>query len=183
MSGYVQRAVDLDENDFECNRMLCFAYLTQHKYDRAEEYGKRAFDLNPNDPRVSSGYGEVLVRVGRSEEGIELLKKALDLDPVPMGQINSDKRLADLLLGFFMNKDYVGCLEVGKKIQNIDFRSWLLLLESHKKVKTSVGSSENLLALGSKFRDTDFVMEIDRFHIPDEKINQSLTNIAKELLI
>ena len=163
--------------------MLCFAYLTQHKYDKAEEYGKRAFDLNPNDPRVSSGYGEVLVRVGRSEEGIELLKKALDLDPVPMGQINSDKRLADLLLGFFMNKDYVECLEVGKKIQNIDFRSWLLLLESHKKVKTSVGSSENLLALGSKFRDTDFVMEIDRFHIQDEKINQSLTNIAKELLI
>ena len=82
-----------------------------------------------------------------------------------------------------MNKDYIECLEVGKKIQNIDFRSWLLLLESHKKVKTSVGSSENLLALGSKFRDTDFVMEIDRFHIQDEKINQSLTNIAKELLI
>ena len=46
-----------------------------------------------------------------------------------------------------------------------------------------MGSSENLLALGSKFRDTDFVMEIDRFHIQDEKINQSLTNIAKELLI
>jgi adenylate cyclase len=183
MSGYVQRAVDLDENDFECNRMLCFAYLTQHKYDKAEEYGKRAFDLNPNDPRVSSGYGEVLVRVGRSEEGIELLKKALDLDPVPMGQINSDKRLADLLLGFFMDKNYIECLEIGQKIQNIDFRSWLLLLEAHKNVKTPQSGSENLLAMVAKFRGIDFVMEIDRFHIQDEKINQSLTNIANELLI
>ena len=161
--------------------MLCFAYLTQHKYDRAEEYGKRAFDLNPNDPRVSSGYGEVLVRVG-SEEGIELLK-ALDLDPVPMGQINSDKRLADLLLGFFMNKDYTECLEIGQKIQNIDFRSWLLLLEAHKNAKTPPTASENLLGMYAKFKNTNFVMEIDRFHIQDEKINKNLTTIAKELLV
>ncbi len=182
MSGYVQRAVDLDENDFECNRMLCFAYLTQHKYDKAEEYGKRAFDLNPNDPRVSSGYGEVLVRVGRSEEGIELLKKALELDPVPMGQINSDKRLADLLLGLFMNKNYVECLEIGMKIQNIDFRSWLLLLEAHKNAKTPASELDKLLTMNTKFRDADYVMEIDRFHIQDTKITNSLTMTAKEVL-
>ena len=100
-----------------------------------------------------------------------------------MGQINSDKRLADLLLGFFMDKNYIECLEIGQKIQNIDFRSWLLLLEAHKNVKIPQSGSANLLAMVAKYRDIDFVMEIDRFHIQDEKINQILTRIAKELLI
>ena len=58
-----------------------------------------------------------------------------------------------------------------------------MLLEAHKNTKKPSSGSENLLAMGAKFKDTDFVMEIDRFHIQDEKINQSLTNIAKELLI
>ena len=182
MSGYVQRAIDLDENDFECNRMLCFAYLTQHKFNKAEEYGKRAFDLNPNDPRVSSGYGEVLIRVGRCEEGIELLKKALELDPVPMGQTNSDKRLSDLLLGYFLFKQPEECLEIGGKLQNIDFRSWLILLESNKALKKNVSEFNKLVELSSQFKDRNFNMEIDRFHIQDRAINNNLINTAKGLL-
>ena len=173
---------DLDENDFECNRMLCFAYLTQHKFNKAEEYGKRAFDLNPNDPRVSSGYGEVLIRVGRCEEGIELLKKALELDPVPMGQTNSDKRLSDLLLGYFLFNKPEECLEIGGKLQNIDFRSWLILLESNKALKKNDGEFKKLVELCSQFKDRNFNMEIDRFHIQDQAINKNLINTAKELL-
>ena len=182
MSGYVQRAIDLDENDFECNRMLCFAYLTQHKFNKAEEYGKRAFDLNPNDPRVSSGYGEVLIRVGRCEEGIELLKKALELDPVPMGQTNSDKRLSDLLLGYFLFKKPEECLEIGGKLQNIDFRSWIILLESNKALKKNDSEFKKLVELCSQFKDRNFNMEIDRFHIQDQATNNNLINTAKELL-
>ena len=182
MAGYVQRAIDLDENDFECNRMLCFAYLTQHKFNKAEEYGKRAFDLNPNDPRVSSGYGEVLIRVGRCEEGIELLKKALELDPVPMGQTNSDKRLSDLLLGYFLFKKPEECLEIGGKLQNIDFRSWLILLESNKALEKNDSEFKKLVELCSQFKDRNFNMEIDRFHIQDQAINNNLINTAKELL-
>ena len=182
MAGYVQRAIDLDENDFECNRMLCFAYLTQHKFNKAEEYGKRAFDLNPNDPRVSSGYGEVLIRVGRCEEGIELLKKALELDPVPMGQTNSDKRLSDLLLGYFLFKQPEECLEIGGKLQNIDFRSWLILLESNKALKKNDSEFKKLVELCSQFKGRNFNMEIDRFHIQDQATNNNLINTAKELL-
>ena len=100
-----------------------------------------------------------------------------------MGQINSDKRLADLLLGFFMNKNYVECLEIGMKIQNIDFRSWLLLLEAHKNAKTPPSGLDNLLAMNTKFRDADYVMEIDRFHIQDVKIINSLTMTAKEVYL
>ena len=183
MAGYVQRAIDLDENDFECNRMLCFAYLTQHKFNKAEEYGKRAFDLNPNDPRVSSGYGEVLIRVERCEEGIELLKKALELDPVPMGQTNSDKRLSDLLLGYFLFKKPEECIEIGRKLQNIDFRSWLILLESNKVLKKNDNEFKKLVELCSQFKDKNFNMEIDRFHIQDQTINNNLINTAKELLV
>ena len=66
---------------------------------------------------------------------------------------------------------------------NIDFRSWLLLLEAYKNTKTPPSPPENLLAIGAKFKDIDFVMEIDRFHIQEEKINKNLTKIAKALLV
>ena len=53
---------------------------------------EKAYDMVPSDPRVMSGYGEVLVRNGSVDEGLDLLDKALELDPVPQGQLNSDKR-------------------------------------------------------------------------------------------
>ncbi|MEC9045681.1 MAG: adenylate/guanylate cyclase domain-containing protein, partial [Pseudomonadota bacterium] len=88
----ISRALEVNENDFECHRMLSAVYLSRHEYQLAEEHGRRAYDMNPNDPRVLAGYGEVLARVGKANEAIELLEKALSLDPVPQGQINSDNR-------------------------------------------------------------------------------------------
>ena len=73
----ISSALELNENDFECHRMLSAVYLSQHEYQLAEEHGRRAYDMNPNDPRVLAGYGEVLARLGKPEKGVELLEKAL----------------------------------------------------------------------------------------------------------
>ena len=79
----IEKALELNENDFECHRMLSAVYLSNHDYILAEDHGRKAFNVVPNDPRVLSGYGEVLVRVGKVDEGLELLNKAFDLDPIP----------------------------------------------------------------------------------------------------
>ena len=62
----INKALELNENDFECHRMLSAVYLSNHDYILAEDHGRKAFNMVPNDPRVLSGYGEVLVRIGKS---------------------------------------------------------------------------------------------------------------------
>ena len=72
--------------------------------------------MNPNDPRIVSGYGELLVLTARAEEGTELLIKAYELDPVGLGGSNADKRLGDVMFGAYVKGDYQQCLEYDKKV-------------------------------------------------------------------
>ena len=41
-------------------------------------------------------------KVGKVKQGLEMLSKAYDLDPIPQGQSTSDNRLRDLILGYFI---------------------------------------------------------------------------------
>ncbi len=77
----IRTAYALDENDIECNRLLCEVYLLQRDYDRAMHFQERALALNPNDPRIVVQRGYLLTYRGRPEEGAEWLQKAMRLDP------------------------------------------------------------------------------------------------------
>ena len=117
---------------------------------------------------VVSGYGEVLVRVGKFDEGIEHLQKAYELDPIPQGQTNSDKRLSDLVLGYFMKSDFENCIETGNSMQTLDTRSWVFRSFALDKI----GEFSNQLEEAKKWKASqnidDWAGAIDRFHIPDE---------------
>jgi adenylate cyclase len=76
-----EKALALDENDMECLRILCEINMEQEDLDKAEHYHNRAFALNPNDPRMLAQRGELMVWLGRPEEGIEWVQKAMQLDP------------------------------------------------------------------------------------------------------
>ena len=86
------------------------------------------------------------------------------------------------MLGYFLFKQPEECLEIGGKLQNIDFRSWLILLESNKALKKNDSDFKKLVELCSQFKERNFNMEIDRFHIQDQAINNNLINTAKGLL-
>ena len=165
----VKNAHELNENDFECHRMMSAVFLSQHNYRLAEEHGRKSYDINPNDPRVVSGYGEVLVRVGKFDEGIAHLQKAYELDPVPQGQTNSDKRLSDLVLGYFMKSDFENCIETGDSMQTLDTRSWIFRSFSLDKIGEFGGQLEEAKKWKGSQNIGDWAGAIDRFHIPDEK--------------
>ena len=165
----VKNAHELNENDFECHRMMSAVYLSQHNYRLAEEHGRKSYDINPNDPRVVSGYGEVLVRVGKFDEGIALLQKAYELDPVPQGQTNSDRRLSDLVLGYFMKSDFENCIETGDSMQTLDTRSWIFRSFALDKIGEFGGQLEEAKKWKVSQNIDDWAGAIDRFHIPDEK--------------
>jgi adenylate cyclase len=77
-----KKALALDENDMECLRILCEIHMEQEDLEKAEHYHDRAFALNPNDPRMLAQRGELMVWLGRPEEGAEWVQKAMQLDPL-----------------------------------------------------------------------------------------------------
>lgn len=76
-----RKALELDEGDSECHRILSEIYLIQRKHDQAEYHNERGLSLNPNDPRLVVQRGYLLAYVGKPDEGVEWVKKVLKLDP------------------------------------------------------------------------------------------------------
>jgi len=77
----LQTAYALDENNTECLRILCEVDMARRQYEQAEVHNEKALSLNPNDPRIVAQKGELLTWLGKPEEGVEWIEKALRLDP------------------------------------------------------------------------------------------------------
>ena len=177
----IEKALELNENDFECHRMLSAVYLSNHDYAMAEDHGLKAFNMVPNDPRVLSGYGEVLVRVGKVDKGLELLNKAYELDPIPQGQSTSDNRIKDLILGYFFAKDFTKVIELSFDLRIIDLRSLVLILYSRSKLDQDVKLSKEYKSVKEEFKDTDWSQTIDRFHIKNSDIEKDLNEFINSI--
>ena len=80
-----EKALEIDENLGEAHNSL--AYIKE-RYDwdfaGAERGFKRAIELSPNYATGHFWYGELLSIIGRFDEAIEEMKKALELDPISL---------------------------------------------------------------------------------------------------
>jgi adenylate cyclase len=76
-----QRAVALDNSLPIAHRILGGVYLWKKQYDQAIAEAERATVLNPNDADGYVTLGNILCNVGRPEKGIELIEKAMRLNP------------------------------------------------------------------------------------------------------
>lgn len=78
----LQIALALDDNDSDVHRILAAMNLaTDHDYARASYHLERALSLNPNDDQIVMPQGELLTWIGRPDEGIEWVEKAIRLTP------------------------------------------------------------------------------------------------------
>ena len=177
----IDKSLECNENDFECHRMLSAVYLSNHDYILAEDHGKKSFNMVPNDPRVLSGYGEVLVRIGKVDEGLELLNKAFDLDPVPQGQSTSDNRIKDLILGHFFADNFNKVIELSFELRVMDSRSLALILYSRSMLDQDISTSDNYEVLKREFKDINWDQTVDRFHIPNKDLNDNLISYMKSI--
>ena len=179
--GLLDKALEVDPNDFECHRMQAEVYLSMHDFEKSKISGQKATSMNPNDPRVISVYGEALLRVNELEKGIEYLEKAYELDPIPQGQTTSDRRLASLFLAYFLRNDFERCEELNKDIVNIDIRTWLL--NSYICNQKDINHEKELwFSSGlSQFKGSNWEMEVDRFHLNDDALKNTLIEFAKAI--
>ncbi|MFI5014228.1 MAG: adenylate/guanylate cyclase domain-containing protein [Hyphomicrobiales bacterium] len=74
-------ALALDDNDSDVHRILAALNLINNSHDKAAHHQERALALNPNYDLVVVQQGELLTWLGRPEEGIDWIKKAMRLNP------------------------------------------------------------------------------------------------------
>ena len=77
----VEKALSLDENNFECHWIMCEVRMMVARLEEAELHHQKAFALNPNDPRVVAQRSELLTWLGRPVEGVDWARQAMRLDP------------------------------------------------------------------------------------------------------
>lgn len=74
-------ALALDDNDSDVHRILAALNINQNELDKADYHQSRALSLNSNDDLIVVQQGELLTWLGRPEEGIEWIRKAMRLNP------------------------------------------------------------------------------------------------------
>ena len=74
-------ALALDDNDADVHRILAALNLIFNEHDKAAYHQERALSLNPNSDLIVVQQGEVLTWLGRPEEGIEWIRRAMRLNP------------------------------------------------------------------------------------------------------
>jgi len=79
--GLALKATELDEADARGFGELGFVHLYRKEHEAAISAYKRALLLNPNDADLMSDMADALAHSGRSDEAIELLQKAMRLNP------------------------------------------------------------------------------------------------------
>jgi adenylate cyclase len=81
VAAEAETALALDDNDSDVHRILAALDLTRDDHDKAAYHQERALALNPNYDLVVVQQGELLTWLGRPEEGIDWIKKAMRLNP------------------------------------------------------------------------------------------------------
>ena len=77
----LQTALALDDNDADVHRILAALKLNFNEHDKAAYHQERALSLNPNSDLIVVQQGELLTWLGRPEEGIDWIRRAMRLNP------------------------------------------------------------------------------------------------------
>src|SRR4029079_13418015 len=81
LAAELETALALDDNDSDVHRILAALNLMRDDHDKAVYHQERALALNPNYDLVVVQQGEILTWLGRPEEGIEWIRKAMRITP------------------------------------------------------------------------------------------------------
>ncbi len=108
-------ALALDDNDSDVHRVLAAVSLVHDNHDKAAYHQERALALNPNYDLVVVQQGELLTWLGRPEEGIDWIKKAMRLNPY-----HPERFWNHLGRAYFMARRYAEAVEAFSRITRPD---------------------------------------------------------------
>jgi len=80
------KAFDIDPNNPEAVIALSRSYNIKRDYDKRVELAERALELNPNHPACNHDYGLAITNLGRFEDALDHVFKAMKMDPARQRQ-------------------------------------------------------------------------------------------------
>ena len=137
----LNQAYEPTNQDWDCHRMLCGVYMHFEKYEEALQYGRKGFELNPNNPGMLRHYGMALVFMGNYDQGLNILGKSIELDPLGEGIIDI------LVWANFAAENFEECLEFKPLSKYFTPCTWLL----------------RIACLGALFKDQERNEELKSF--------------------
>ena len=77
----LETALGLDDNDSDVHRILAAININRGNHEAAQYHQERALGLNPNNDLIVVQQGEYLTWVGKPEDGVEWIRRAMRLNP------------------------------------------------------------------------------------------------------
>jgi adenylate cyclase len=115
-------ALTLDDNDSDVHRILAAVSLVKGDHDKAAHHQERGLALNPNYDLLVVQQGELLTWLGRPEEGIDWIRKAMRLNPY-----HPERFWSHLGRAYFVAGRYAEAIEAVSRITRPDYTHHALL--------------------------------------------------------
>ena len=120
------RAAALDDNDSDVHRISAAIAVAGDDLDKSSYHQERALNLNPNDDLIVVQQGELLTWLGRAEEGIDWVRKAMRLNPYHPARFWSHLGRA-----YFVAKSYAEAIDAYNRVSPQDAGHHAFLAASH----------------------------------------------------
>jgi adenylate cyclase len=119
----LQLALALDDTDSDVHRILAAVNLAaHHDHEKAFFHQERALALNPNDDLIVVQQGEILTWLGRAEEGIEWIQKAMRLNPY-----HPERFWSHLARAYFVARRYEEAIKALQRLNDADHAKFAAL--------------------------------------------------------
>jgi adenylate cyclase len=135
----LQTAHALDDNVSDVHRILAAVHLTNNDHDKAVYHQDRALALNPNDDLIVVQQGEVLTWLGRADEGIDWIRKAMRLNPY-----HPERYWNHLGRAYFVAHRYAEAVEAVKHIHALDHFHHALLAAANAQMGDAAGARRHV---------------------------------------
>ena len=91
---YLQKAIELDENDAEAHRVMGSAQMLCRDFEAAEYHHRRAMELNPSDAYIKARSAAFYTFKGEPTHALELIEAAVVQDPFLPGWCIEERGVA-----------------------------------------------------------------------------------------
>jgi TolB-like protein len=78
---YIQKAIELDENEAEAHRIMGVIQMLYRDFETAEYHHRRAMELNPSDAYIKARSAAFYTYKGEPTQALELIEAAVAQDP------------------------------------------------------------------------------------------------------
>lgn len=134
---YAQKAIALDESEYEAFAVMGRVYLYNGDYEPAERCLRRSMLINPYDADNLVYIASCFAFMGQTEEAEEIYRKAVSLNPYPPDWYNSYGAMI-----YFENGNFEQALNTGEQIAIdgfwVDYPAYMAAIHFH------LGQSEKM---------------------------------------